>query len=81
MAWMASRIFSSRGACPPVISTASWGYLRLRRDDYTPGEVARWRAEVGAQPWSVAYVFFKHEDEARGPRFAVALATLLWCTH
>jgi hypothetical protein len=26
---------------------------------------------VTKQPWSDAYVFFKHEDEAKGPRFAV----------
>jgi uncharacterized protein YecE (DUF72 family) len=54
-----------------VIPTASWGYLRLRRTEYAPGELPEWRARIERQPWSDAYVFFKHEDEAKGPRFAV----------
>jgi uncharacterized protein YecE (DUF72 family) len=54
-----------------VVPTASWGYLRLRRTEYGEGELAEWAARVTKQPWSDAYVFFKHEDEAKGPRFAV----------
>ena len=30
------------------------------------------RLGEGAQPWDRAYVFFKHEDEARGPEFATS---------
>jgi uncharacterized protein YecE (DUF72 family) len=54
-----------------VVPTASWGYLRLRRSEYAPGELAAWASRVEAQSWSDAYVFFKHEDEGKGPRFAV----------
>src|SRR5207302_1753268 len=54
-----------------VIPTASWGYLRLRRTEYANADLAAWAARVNRQPWGEAYVFFKHEDEARGPRFAV----------
>src|SRR5207247_8533582 len=54
-----------------VIPTASWGYLRLRRTEYAEGELAAWARRVERQPWDAAYVFFKHEDEARGPLFAV----------
>ena len=54
-----------------VIPTASWGYLRLRRTEYEAGGIAGWAERVQRQPWSDAYVFFKHEDEAKGPRFAV----------
>ena len=54
-----------------VVPTASWGYLRLRRAEYTPDELAAWAARVQRQAWEEAYVFFKHEDEGRGPRFAV----------
>jgi uncharacterized protein YecE (DUF72 family) len=53
-----------------VRPTASWGYLRLRRTEYAEGEIAQWAARVLRQPWSRAYVFFKHEDEGKGPRFA-----------
>ena len=53
-----------------VIPTASWGYLRLRRTEYDDKALADWAQRVEKQPWSEAYVFFKHEDEARGPLFA-----------
>ena len=54
----------------PLVATARFGYLRLRRTEYTPGELAGWLERVRAQPWDEAFVFFKHEDEARGPAFA-----------
>lgn len=50
--------------------TAGWGYLRLRRTGYAEGELAAWAARVMRQNWSEAFVFFKHEDEGKGPRFA-----------
>ena len=53
-----------------VIPTASWGYLRLRRTEYLDDDLAAWAQRVERQPWESAYVFFKHEDEARGPVFA-----------
>jgi len=53
-----------------VIPTATWGYMRLRRTDYTDGELAAWAARIERQPWESAYVFFKHEDEGKGPIFA-----------
>jgi uncharacterized protein YecE (DUF72 family) len=43
------------------VSTASWGYLRLHRQDYTDAMLAEWRARVAAQSWRDAYVFFKHD--------------------
>ena len=54
-----------------VVTTASWGYLRLRRTEYAAGEIAAWARRVLAQKWEHAYVFFKHEDEGKGPKFAV----------
>jgi len=53
-----------------VIPTASWGYLRLRRTEYSDDALADWAQRVGAQPWRETYVFFKHEDQAKGPMFA-----------
>ena len=53
-----------------VIPTASWGYLRLRRTEYSADALAEWAARVERQPWSEAYVFFKHEEEGKGPKFA-----------
>jgi uncharacterized protein YecE (DUF72 family) len=63
------------GATPPV-ATGGFGYLRLRRPDYGPAELRAWAERIRAQRWSEAFVFFKHEDEARGPRFALAMAEL-----
>jgi uncharacterized protein YecE (DUF72 family) len=54
----------------PPVATAPWGYLRLRRTEYAPGELADWARRIAEQPWEEAYVFFKHEDEATGPLLA-----------
>jgi uncharacterized protein YecE (DUF72 family) len=53
-----------------IVPTASWGYLRLRRTEYPGDTLADWARRVEAQPWSDTYVFFKHEDEGKGPAFA-----------
>jgi len=60
-----------------VTATADWGYLRLRRLTYTDDDVAAWEQRVLSQPWSEAFVFFKHEDEARGPELAEKLLARL----
>jgi uncharacterized protein YecE (DUF72 family) len=57
-------------------ATAPWGYLRLRRASYTEDDLRRWLDRIRAQSWSDAFVFFKHEDEGRGPDFAARLAAL-----
>ena len=60
-----------------LVSTASWGYLRLRRTEYTDEQLAAWARRVQAQPWSDAFVFFKHEDEGKGPIFATRFLALM----
>jgi len=55
---------------PPFVSTADWGYLRLRRVEYGEEDVRTWARRVREQPWGDAYVFFKHEDAGTGPRLA-----------
>ncbi len=54
----------------PLVATASFGYLRLRRLAYPPRDMLRWHAFVKEQIWKRTYVFFKHEDEGRGPALA-----------
>jgi uncharacterized protein YecE (DUF72 family) len=56
-----------------LVPTASWGYLRLRRVDYTDADVDAWAERIKAQPWDEAFVFFKHEDEGTAPRLAARL--------
>ena len=60
-----------------LVPTASWGYMRLRRTEYSGAELEEWPARVQRQAWDDAYVFFKHEDEGKGPRFAVQFRELL----
>jgi uncharacterized protein YecE (DUF72 family) len=53
-----------------IISTAGWGYLRLRRVVYEQDDLAAWMQRVQDQKWKDAFVFFKHEDEGTGPKLA-----------
>ncbi len=53
-----------------IISTAPWGYLRLRRSDYTDDDLSNWLDRILEQKWERAFVFFKHEEEAKGPELA-----------
>jgi uncharacterized protein YecE (DUF72 family) len=68
----------SGDAGAPIVPTARWGYLRLRRADYDDAALRDWAARVSTQPWDRAFVFFKHEDAGKGPalatRFVGALA-------
>jgi uncharacterized protein YecE (DUF72 family) len=48
----------------PVVSTASWGYVRLHRFDYDAAMLADWASKIAGQSWSQAYVFFKHDEGA-----------------
>jgi uncharacterized protein YecE (DUF72 family) len=60
----------------PFVSTADWGYLRLRRPDYNEAELTTWMQWLQEQNWNDAFVFFKHEDEAKGPMMAMRLAEI-----
>jgi uncharacterized protein YecE (DUF72 family) len=50
--------------------TADWAYLRLRKVDYSEGDLRHWLERLRAAPLREAQVFFKHEDEATGPKLA-----------
>ncbi len=60
-----------------IIRTAPWGYLRLRRSDYADADLSRWAEKILAEAWKIAFVFFKHEDEARGPEMAMRFQKLV----
>jgi uncharacterized protein YecE (DUF72 family) len=61
----------------PLVATASWGYLRLRRENYGDAELAAWAERIRSQGWSEAYVFFKHEDDGTAPVFARRLLQVM----
>lgn len=60
----------------PVATTAPFGYLRLRRPAYEDAELAAWLGRIAAAPWGDVFVYFRHEDGARGPRLARRLLEL-----
>jgi uncharacterized protein YecE (DUF72 family) len=53
-----------------IDKTSDWGYLRLRRVNYSEEILADWIKRVEDQNWNDVFVFFKHEDEGSGPRLA-----------
>jgi uncharacterized protein YecE (DUF72 family) len=53
----------SGAAGAPILPTADWGYLRLRRCDYDDAGLAVWAGRIRGQQWRRAFVFFKHEDD------------------
>ncbi|HEY1236169.1 MAG TPA: DUF72 domain-containing protein [Candidatus Binatia bacterium] len=59
-----------------LVATATWGYLRLRRSDYTTTDLLSWKQRILSQQWDHAYVFFKHEDEGIGPKLAAQFLDL-----
>ena len=65
------------GLTVPFVSTAPWGYLRLRRVQYDDRTLGEWAARVTGSGWQEAYVFFKHEDEGTGPKLAAQFTGLL----
>ena len=62
----------------PLVATAGWGYLRLRRSAYDTAMLQSWAARIRQQEWNEAYVFLKHEDGSpRGPDAAAAMEEIL----
>jgi uncharacterized protein YecE (DUF72 family) len=56
--------------------TSDWGYLRLRRVNYSNTDLEEWLRRIQEQNWSTTFVFFKHEDEGTGPRLAAEFIEL-----
>jgi uncharacterized protein YecE (DUF72 family) len=70
-------IADTEAGTTPEVATASWGYVRLRDGGYTDEALGRWAATLRRTEWRDAFVYFKHEDEARGPELAQRLLTCL----
>jgi uncharacterized protein YecE (DUF72 family) len=58
------------------VSTASWGYLRLRKPIYRKPQLVKWLKEIASREWEEAFVFFKHEDQGAGPKLASRFVAL-----
>jgi uncharacterized protein YecE (DUF72 family) len=70
-------IADSEASTTPLVATASFGYLRLRRTQYAERDMLRWHALIKQQTWKRTYVFFKHEDEGTGPIFVQRFLNLM----
>ena len=69
----AALVLSERedNAPPPLVETASWGYLRLRLEHYGEADFERWAEKIAGTGWREAYAYFMHEPTA--PAYAKAL--------
>jgi uncharacterized protein YecE (DUF72 family) len=68
-------IADSEERSTPLVPTASYGYFRLRDEGYTDADLDRWAEVITAHQdrWSDTYVYFKHEEEGKGPELASQL--------
>ena len=58
-------------APPPLVETASWGYVRLRLETYSDADLQQWATRLAATAWRDVYVYFMHEPTA--PAYAQTL--------
>lgn len=62
----------------PVVATADYAYFRLRDEGYQPADIETWASIIRRQPQSGRmFVYFKHEEEGKGPEFAQMLIRAL----
>ena len=59
-----------------IDKTADWGYLRLRRVQYSEENLTEWLGRIRNQNWQETYLFFKHEDAGTGPKLAAQFLEL-----
>ena len=59
----------------PVRVTADYAYFRLRDEGYQPDDIAAWARTIARETAACAdvFVYFKHEEEGKGPAFAKLL--------
>ena len=76
-------IADSEKRSTPVMTTADYAYLRLRDEGYTEQHIAEWAERVKELSTQCAdvYVYFKHEDEGKGPEFGKLLLQHLGIDH
>ena len=71
-------IADSEKMSTPVVATADYAYFRLRDEGYGDADIERWARVMKDLPGlSDAYVYFKHEEQGKGPLFASALMKLV----
>jgi uncharacterized protein YecE (DUF72 family) len=51
-------------APPPLVETASWGYVRLRLEEYTDATLEAWVRTLAATSWDEVFAWFMHVPTA-----------------
>jgi uncharacterized protein YecE (DUF72 family) len=59
-----------------IDKTADWGYLRLRRVQYSEANLVEWLGRIRDQNWQETFLFFKHEEAGTGPKLAAQFLQL-----
>ncbi len=90
--WLADDVYDALGArnialCiadseqreTPLVTTATYAYLRLRDEGYGDGDIAQWAgtARTLGESASDVFVYFKHEDEGKGAAFGQQMMELI----
>jgi uncharacterized protein YecE (DUF72 family) len=71
-------IADSEKMSTPVVATADYAYFRLRDEGYQAEDLTRWASVIrGLDGMKSTFVYFKHEEEGKGPAFAKQLASAL----
>src|SRR5262249_8237285 len=60
----------------PFVAPADRGYIGLRRTHYDDADLRAWVDRIREQPLASVYVYFMHEDDALGTKFARRLLEL-----
>src|SRR5881394_4600759 len=65
-------IADTEAGTTPEVTTADFGYVRLRDEGYSAEGLSEWVQKVQAlgSAWTDAYIFFKHEAQGMGPKLA-----------
>ncbi|HEY3276772.1 MAG TPA: DUF72 domain-containing protein [Syntrophorhabdaceae bacterium] len=74
-------IDSDENPAREIITTAKWGYLRLRRARYGDHVLSSWTKRIQSTGWEKGFVFFKHEEAPEGPEDALRFRKLLGSDH
>ena len=63
----------------PTRLTARHGYFRLRDEGYERADLERWASAILEHrgEWDEVFVYFKHEEEGKGPEFARAFMEIV----
>ena len=68
-------VTDSEKGTTPMEATANYGYFRLRDEGYEASDIDGWADAIAqrADVWPDVYIYFKHEDQGKGPEFAQQL--------